>query len=134
MTRVFRLGRLSACRSPKSEGERYRRTQQENQRNDYSPRPLKYLGIEHGAETLEFADDPRRAPLELFHFDQSLATELNIADYAPEGDAPSGMLVEAIEPCPISVASTASSSGVCGSFPSTEIKRELSIRIDSRQR
>ena len=42
--------------------------------------------------------------------------------------------VGAIEPKPISVSSTASSSGVCGSFPNTATNRELSMRMGSRHR
>jgi hypothetical protein len=67
---------------PKSAGERHRRGTQEKQGDDCPSRPLKDLGINHCAEMLKFADDPRRTPFELLHFYRTREIGILQPDYA----------------------------------------------------
>src|ERR1035438_3602954 len=92
--------------------------------NETSAGPLQYFRIKVCADDLNSGGDPHHAQFYLlFHVDLTSVARAAL-----------GSAGESMQPRPISVASTASSSGVCGSRPRTAVKRALSIRTASRQR
>ena len=105
-------------------GVRDRCMEPEKYCNETSAGPLQYFRIKVCSDDLNSGGDPHYAKFHLlFH-----------TDLLSDACAACASAGESMQPRPISVASTASSSGVWGSRPRTAVKRALSIRTASRQR